>query len=124
VIAHLTVGGEARFPRALGDGRIEGWPVFDVAGHDPGHLEGAMVRLRRQGHDHVEGGVSQRVEGLLLVPADLDADLAHDLDGEGIDIETAHADGVDIDPAAMQVLEISLRHGRAHRVLGAGEKDR
>src|SRR5580765_7210512 len=66
-VAHLAVGGQARFARALRQRRIIDRPVLDLRGPPPGHLDRPVLSLRGEGDDEVEGGVVKLVERLRLM---------------------------------------------------------
>src|SRR3546814_19629240 len=74
--------------------------------------------------EEVEGRVLQVVEGLRPMPREVDADLVHHLYDEGVELATAHADGIHIEAVAEQVLQQGFGHRRPHGILRAGEQHR
>src|SRR5262249_26531843 len=48
LVAHRAIGLEPLLARALGDGRIGGWPVFDVGRQCTRQLQRLVVRLGRE----------------------------------------------------------------------------
>src|SRR3546814_17851543 len=58
------------------------------------------------------------------MPREVDADLVHHLYDEGVELATAHADGIHIDAVAEQVLQHGFGHRRSPGILRAGEQHR
>src|SRR3546814_18566288 len=58
------------------------------------------------------------------MPREVDADLVHHLYDEGVELATAHADGIHIDAVAAHVLQQGFGHRRPHGILRAGEQHR
>src|SRR3546814_6423238 len=94
---------EPDLPAALDDARVEGVPELDLRRHASRHFDRPVLGFGRQSDDDVEGTVLEFVEGLGLVPRQVEADLVEHLHGEGIEFAAPDADGIDIDVVARQI---------------------
>src|SRR6266699_1427424 len=127
LIAHVAIGVELLFAAAGGDGRIRGRPILHLDRQRAGELERLVMGFRRERHDHVEIEPLPFLELLERgrpVPVDVEPDLVHDRDREGVELALAHAGRADVSAAAEQLPEQRRRHRRADRVQAAGEQHR
>jgi outer membrane protein OmpA-like peptidoglycan-associated protein len=123
-VTDRTVGRQDLLAVAARHGGVGRRPIFHVDGEVAGKSERLVMRFRRQRDDQVEGRIVQVVKRGRPMAREIDADLLHGGDGEGVRFARAHAGRVDIDAPAGEMLEDPCRHRRTHGVAAAGEEDR
>lgn len=120
-VADLAEEVELLFGCARSGGGVGKVPVDDLDG--TGEAGTGAVGLRADGDDEVEALGDELVEGLSHALGDVDAELAHDLNGAGVDTGGVGARGVGVEAVGGTREEEGLGHLGTDGVVSADDED-
>jgi hypothetical protein len=80
-----------------------------------------VLGLGRQANQQIKRGILQVIEGLSVVPGNIDVQFGHDGNGETVDVALAYAGGIEKYPIAEKMPPQTRCHRRAHGIEIAGK---
>lgn len=109
---------------AIGNGRVEGWPIGEVNGIEMEPIERAVMSFGAERDNEIERRIFEIVEQFWCMGSDIEAEFIHHGDGKGVGLAESNTGRVDVDLLEKGRSKHSLSHRGTQRIMSADEQDR